>query len=268
MGKNIGVLSCQFEPYIGNRDKNLEKVDELIGQYGDKNIDLVLVPEFFTTGIPKDGFIPEEEKTSYTLDFMKNLAKKYKTNICCGSIIEKEYDKLYNTTYFIDRSGDVTGKYRKIHLFSYFGGNEHLSITKGDKIVVVEADFGVVGLSLCFDIRFPLLYNKLIKAGAEIIVCPNAWCIPKKMNDELTLKQEEIKAFTIARASENLVYFITSSLSGSIGSGLLGAGYSSIVSPRAEILAEANELNQAIYSEIDLSTVRKFKKEFPVYKID
>ena len=161
MGKNIGVLSCQFEPYIGNRDKNLEKVDELIGQYGDKNIDLVLVPEFFTTGIPKDGFIPEEEKTSYTLDFMKNLAKKYKTNICCGSIIEKEHDKLYNTTYFIDRSGDVTGKYRKIHLFSYFGGNEHLSITKGDKIVVVEADFGVVGKEL----------ERLREWGADMVHC-------------------------------------------------------------------------------------------------
>ena len=77
-----------------------------------------------------------------------------------------------------------------------------------------------------------------------------------------------MKAFIVARASENLVYFMSSSLSGSLGSGLKGAGFSSIVSPRAEIMAEAKELNEALYAEIDLSLVRKFKKEFPVYKID
>ena len=264
-----GLLSIQTEPFINNREKNIERVENLIDRHKDKKLDLVLFPEFFSTGIPNSGFVYEIENDSYVLREISRIAKKYNTNICAGSVIEKENDKLYNTMYVIDRNGDIAAKYRKIHLFSYFGGNEHLTLEKGDKTVTVELDFAIVGLSICFDIRFPLLYNKLIKSGAEVIVCPNAWCVPIKLQNEImSLKQEEMKAFIIARASENLVYFMSSSLSGSLGSGLKGAGFSSIVSPRAEIMAEAKELNEALYAEIDLSLVRKFKKEFPVYKID
>ncbi|MCD7879855.1 MAG: hypothetical protein LUG16_07985 [Candidatus Gastranaerophilales bacterium] len=235
-----------------------------------KPLDMVLLPEFFSTGISHKGFLElnEEENASPALDFIAFLSKKYNTNILAGTIIEKEGDRLYNTSYIINRSGKIEAKYRKNHLFNYFGGNEGAVITKGECITLAELDFAKIGMSICFDIRFPIHFNKLIKAGAEIIVCPNAWCAPKKEPEIAKIRKEELRAFMIARGSENLVYFAGSSLQGNLGDGLIGAGNSIIVSPFGEVLAFANKQNEGIYAEIDLEIVRKLKAEFPVYNIN
>lgn len=266
-----GVLSLQFEPRINNKEKNFETVSSLISHFKDKKLDLILLPEFFSTGISHDGFIKlaEYENSSETIKFISSIAKEYNTNICMGTIIEKENDKFYNTSYVINRKGEIEGKYRKIHLFSYLGGHEDEVITKGDKLSTIKLDFATVGLSVCFDIRFPLHFNKLMKMGAEIMLCPNAWCVPSNISKEaLNIKKQEMRAFAISRASENLVYFIGSSMNGKLGSGLISCAESVIVSPDAEILAVAQDKNDAIYSEIDLDLVRNYKKTFPVYKID
>lgn len=270
MNSKVNILSCQFEPRINNKKKNYDIVYEFLSSITSE-IDLLVLPEFFSTGITNDGFIKlaEAEEQSETIEFFAKIAKKYNTNVCLGTIIEKDGDDFYNTSYFLNRNGEILDKYRKIHLFSYMGGNEHLTVCSGDEIKVVEFDFGRIGASICFDIRFPLHYNKLIKMGAEIIVCPNAWCIPMNFDDKISqIKTKEMEAFSISRASENLVYFVTSSLQGKLGSGLKSCSNSMIVSPYGEVLAVAKEKNQAIFSQIDLSLVRKLKKEFPVYKID
>ncbi len=270
MNSKIGVLSLALEPRINNKEKNFQIVSDLISSIVNK-IDLIVLPEFFSTGISNEGFIKlaEIENNSETINYFSKIAKKYDTNICLGSIIEKENDNFYNTSYFLNRQGEIVEKYRKIHLFSYFGGNEHLTVKSGNEIKVVDFDFGRVGASICFDIRFPIHFNKLIKMGAEVIVCPNAWCLPINFDDKISLiKTKEMESFSISRASENLVYFITSSIQGKLGSGLKSCSNSFIVSPYGEILAKSSKTNEAIYSQIDLALVRKLKNEFPVYKID
>ena len=169
-----GILNIQVKPIIGNKELNLKKIEHYIKKYSDKNLDLVVFPEFFSTGISHEQFLnyPEDENGGDTIAFIQELAKKYNTNIIAGTVIEKSADKLYNTSFIIDRNGNIIDKYRKIHLFNYMGGTEGERITPGDREVVVDFDFGKVGLGICFDIRYPLHYNKLIKKGADIIVLP------------------------------------------------------------------------------------------------
>ncbi len=161
-----GILSIQFEPVLNEIDKNLKKVKTIIENFvkenGNKKLDLIVLPEFFTTGVshkyvdfptPKDGGAP--------IEFVANFAKKYSVNIAAGTIITKEDEKLYNTMFVLNREGKTIAKYNKIHLFKYFGGTENLRITPGEnKPVVVDLDFAKVGLAICFDIKYPLHYTK------------------------------------------------------------------------------------------------------------
>lgn len=266
-----GILALQYEPRINNVEKNLMTVDFLVQNCKEK-IDLIVLPEFFSTGISHQGFIEhaENEENPKVLNFLSNLAKRNGSNVVGGTIIEKEGNNFYNTSYFFDRKGEIKGKYRKVHLYSYFGGTEDEVITQGNNSpVVIEADFAKIGLSICFDLRFPLHFNKLMKMGAEIIVCPNAWCLPmNSANYEFELKKREMKAFSITRAVENLCYFAASSFKGNLGSGLKSCSNSIIVSPAGEILAIGDENTSSIYTTADTELLRNLRKEFPVDKID
>lgn len=265
-----GILSLQFEPVLNNVEENLKKTGMLIEKFVKENpekpLDLIVFPEFFTTGVshaytdnpmPSSGGAP--------IEFAAKMAQKYNTNIAAGTVITKEDGgkNLYNTMFIIDRAGKTIGKYNKIHLFKYFGGTENEKITPGNKPVVVDLDFGKLGLSICFDIKYPLHYKKLAQMGAELIVSPSAWAFLKSVKGQKELNTRVFKALSIARATENLVYFITSNQCGEAGP-LGNTGYSMIVSPTVEILANAEEKECGIYAEVDLELVREFKRTTPV----
>lgn len=261
------ILSIQLHPELGDKKTNLNKVKKILDEYYDKDLDLVLLPEFFSTGIHHQSMIeePENETGGETIALIGEFAKKHNTNIIAGSVIEKSDNVLYNTSFVIDRCGHIMDKYRKIHLFSYLGGTENERITAGFEEKVVELDFAKVGLSICFDIRYPMHYRKLIQNGAEIIVCPTAWC---SLHNEKELMIQNWKAFNIARACESLVYIISSNNVGGINDIITNTGNSLIVAPTGKILANAEEKECGIFAEIDLNIVRSFKKTYPVAQID
>ncbi len=266
-----GILNIQFTPKAGDKEASLKKVEDFISGYCDKELDLIVVPEFFSTSIDDYTMInaPEDENGGIVIDFLKKVAKKYHTNIICGSVMEKCGEKLYNTCFVLDRDGEIVGKYRKIHLFNYFGGNEGTYTEAGEKPLVVELDFALVGVSLCFDIKFPMLYRELIKRGAEIIVSPSAWSIPKKVSD----KEKEVcintwQAMNICRATENLVYFITSNLVGNTNPFCESIGNSMIVGPMGEVIKNLGTQETAAYADLDMSVIYNFKKTVPVAMID
>ena len=271
MGRTAGILSIQLKPVLTDKAANIEKVKNLIEQFCDKTLDLVVIPEFFSTGVDHKSMTGEPEDTNggETIETLSCLAKRFNTNIVCGSVIEKDGDKLYNTTFVLDRSGKIVAKYRKIHLYRFFGGTEDTYITPGEAEVVVELDFARIGLSTCFDIKYPMHFKKLIKMGAEIIVAPAAWCNlnsaseQDKANFALTWR-----SMNICRAAESLVYFVSSDQTGKIDNFLYAAGNSMIVSPFGVVEADAGTDESAIHSEINLETVRELKATAPVYNID
>lgn len=266
-----GILSLQYRQVFGDKSANLRKIKQMIKENSDKKLDLVVLPEFFSTGICDEAFVqaPENPDGGDTIKFVSDLAVKYNTNIISGSVIEKDGDKLYNTMFVIDRNGKTVAKYRKIHLFGYMGGNEDKTITPGNEEVVIDLDFARVGLSICFDIRYPLHHRKLAQKGAEIIVSPSAFSCLTSLSDEE--KNDFInmwRSFNTVRAAENIIYFVSSNLFGLSYSYLYSIGNSMISDYNGKVLADAKEDETAIYYDINLSAAERMRRNYPACNID
>lgn len=266
-----GILSVQFNPILGDKDANFEKIEEIIHQHSEDNLDLVVLPEFFSTGICDKEFItsPEDENGGEIIKKLQETAQRYNTNIVAGSVIELSKGKRYNTCFVINRQGEIVGKYRKIHLYNFAGGNEDKYLTAGDEVVVVDLDFAKVGISLCFDIKFPLLYKKLIQKGAEIIVSPSAWSTLSAFSEKV--KSDFIKTWqsmNICRAAETLTYFITANLVGKAEYNVISVGNSMICDPLGTVVAGCDTYESGVFAEIDLSIVRDFKRLYPVSEME
>ena len=267
-----GILNIQLEPVLGDKEKNIQKVNDFIKKYAGEKLDLVVLPEFFSTGVHQESFEnkPEDTNGGMVIKALSEMARKYKTNIVCGTVIEKEEDKLYNTSFVLNRDGEIVGKYRKLHLFKFFLFNEDKYLTSGNlPPLVADLDFAKVGVSVCFDIKYPMLYKNLIKMGAEIIVSPSAWI---KLTS-LTEKEKEDRlmcwrSLNITRAAESLVYFITSNLAGKPSNALYSLGNSMITNPFGEVESIQGNTEGADYKNIDLTLVRELKQSVPVAFID
>ncbi len=257
----VNVLSVQIRPKIGQMQKNLEKVKDFIEKNAALNPDLILMPEFFNTGISVPEFqkLAQDPQKNEVLEFFKEVAKEHKSYVLAGAIIEREGEKLYNTSRLIDRNGEEIAKYRKIHLFDSFGGQEDTYCTPGNEFVVVDTDFGKVGLSICFDIKFPNQYIELVKRGAEVILEPAAWSAPNQM---LATATEEWILMNRARAMDNMVYFVSSNLCGKVDSFLSSCGHSMIVSPNGQVLSDAGSEDGIAAAQIDMEFLRLLRTQF------
>ncbi len=268
-----GILNVQLKPTIGDKEINIKKVEHFIKKYSDKKLDLVVLPEFFSTGVDHKSFLnsPEDELGGETISKICELANKYNTNIVAGTVIERTNDKLYNTSFAISREGKILEKYRKIHLFNYMGGTEGDRITPGDRYVVVGFDFAKVGMAICFDMRYPQQFKKLAQMGAEIIVLPTAWIVPNEVyqdKDALCFAQDTWIAMNKTRAFDNLVYVVSCNQTGQVNSEMGGIGNSMIVAPTSQILANAKNDQAAVYADIDLEIVKYYKTIYPIANID
>ena len=264
-----GILTLQYKQIPGNKKANILKVTEMLAANSDKELDLVILPEFFSTGIYDEMYTDTEPADGgETVKAISLLAKKYKTNIISGTVVEKDGDKLYNTMYVLDREGKTVGKYRKIHLFAYMGGTEDKALTPGSKEVILDLDFARVGLSICFDIRYPLHHRKLAQGGAEIIVSPSAFSYPASLSDEDKASFINTwRAMNITRATENLVYFVTSNLFGKSYPYLYSIGNSMISDPWGRVLGDAKDEETAVYADISLLAGKDIRKVYPACHI-
>lgn len=270
----VGILDIQFEPVIGNKKRNLEIVEDFISKNSEKSLDLVVLPEFFSTGINHEVFVnsPEDDKGGNVIKEVQKWAVKYNVNIIAGTIIESVGGKLYNTSFAIGRSGNILAKYRKIHLYNYLGGTEGDRITAGKEPVVVDFDFGKVGIGICYDIRYPMHYKKLVQMGAEIIVLPTAWVVPSDIYEDihaLKYAKDMWVALNRTRAFDNMVYCVCSNQIGRISDKISAIGSSMIISPTAEVLSSCHaKKSAALYAEIDLELVKALKSVYPIAFID
>lgn len=262
-----GVLSVQFNPIMSNKGTNLERIEKCIRENLDKNLDLIVFPEFFSTGINHKSFQkdPEDENGGNTIKVVQGYAKKYCVNIISGTVITKSNDNFYNTSFAIDRSGQILNKYNKIHLYCYEGGTEDKRITPGNDYVVVDFDFGKIGMAICYDIRYPCQFRKLSQMGAEIITVPSFWLTKSHLlqsEKDIWLSMNKIRAY------DNLLYIVSSNTVGRVDDNHESIGNSCIVSPNGEILQNAQSKETAIFEMLDLDIVRQYKKTYPISSIN
>lgn len=261
---NVKIALCQMN-VIDNKDENLKKATSMINQSVEDNPDFVVLPEMFNCPYSNDKFIEyaEEEKTSKTLSKISQLAFENKVYILAGSIPEKENGKLYNTSYLFDKTGEIIAKHRKMHLFDIdvkgkITFKESDVLTAGDDFTIADTEFGKIGIGICYDVRFPELARIMAQNGAKILFYPGAF--------NMTTGPAHWELLFKSRALDNQVYCVGVAPALNEDASYHSFGHSIITSPWGEILAEADEKENLIISEIDLSEIEKIREELPLLK--
>ena len=257
----VKLLAIQMESVIGDLEKNILKTNNLLKKtLSGKKADFVFLPEVWTTGWECSVFedCAEDINSSKAIQMLKSAALKYKTNIIGGSVILKDENGNYtNTCPVINRKGELVCTYNKNHLFSYYGCDEGKYITAGEKPVMVSLDGIKIGLSICYDIRFPELYRAYRIAGADLMVNMAAWGANKKIPWD---------SMTTSRAVENQTYFVALTQTGTLMNGSKNLGHSMIIDYKGDILSEINYKEGGIYAEIDLEEMYKFRDKCTILK--
>ncbi len=256
----IKVLIIQLETIAGDIEKNIKKVEQLLLESNYNKADLIVLPELWTTGWDCPNFhkYSEELYTSRTYTFLKNIAIKYNSNIIGGSsILHKQNKKDRNTCLIFDRKGSLTAVYDKYHLFSHRGQAEGTYLEEGDNPLLINTDIGKIGISICYDIRFPELFRLYAFNGADLIVNMAAW--PKSYIDEyITLAK--------ARAIENQIYCISCCLTGKINDSFNFSGNSFIADYKGRVIAKLNEEEKVLFKELDIEEMIQYRKQMPILK--
>mgnify|MGYP001566127226 FL=1 len=197
-----------------------------------------------------------------TADLMARLARDLGIYLLSGSVLEEipGSSKAYNTSLLFDPKGNAIALYRKIHLFDVDIENGVTTIESetrqpGEEVVVAETEFCPMGLTICYDLRFPELYRALVVKGAQVIFVPSAFtAFTGEAHWEPLLR---------ARAIENQVYIIAPDQIGKNPRSFATYGNSMIVDPWGRVLARASDLPTVIFAEIDLDYLAKVRAELP-----
>jgi len=250
-------------------DRNLEAVLALVRRAAEEGADYVQTPE--QTGIMEldRGKLFEQitdEANDKVLAALRQLAGELGIWLHIGSLaIRISDDQAANRAFVIAPTGDIVARYDKIHMFDVDlpGGEtyrESRTYRPGGAAVVADLPWARLGLSICYDIRFPYLYRALAKAGATVLTAPAAFT---KVTGEA-----HWDVLQRARAIENGAFVITAAQGGMHENGRATYGHSMIVAPWGEILAEAGTEPDVIVAEIDLARVDEARERVPALTHD
>ena len=247
---------------------NLERSERLIRKAVRQKANLIITPEVSSKFSLNKKRLLEVSTTmnndSYLLG-IKRLAKKYKKWILIGSLIIKNKKKLLNRSVLVDDKGKIKTFYDKIHMYDarlsksekYF---ESKTFRPGKNIKVVKLPWGKLGLSICYDLRFPNMYRKMSKKGAIFLSIPSAFTETTGKRHWHTLLK--------ARAIENFSYVFAPGQAGKHCNGRKTYGHSMIVSPDGKILKELGKREGVITTTIDPKKPYKLRKTIPSVYFD
>ena len=244
---------------------NLKEAARLIDIAVTKGAKLVVLPEYFCIMGMKDAdkvVLREEEGSGPIQEFLSKAAKSHGIWLVGGSVplVSSRPDKVKNSCLVYDDSGKQVARYDKIHLFNLKFGKEHYAeeetIEAGTKVVTLESPFGRIGLSICYDLRFPELYRSMEKVN--IILAPSAFTsFTGKAHWEVLVR---------ARAIENMAYMIAPAQVGRHINGHETYGDSMIVDPWGVILDHLPKGPGVVLANINLSYQKNLRNSFPALK--
>ncbi len=246
------VTSLQLEMNDNLFQSGVDSIDRLLDNVPES--DLIMLPEMWPVGFFNfNRYIAQCEPIDGPLvNTFRNKAIQRDCFIHMGSFVEKADLGLFNTSLLFDNNGKIVARYRKMHLFGYESQEQQL-LTPGSDVVVAETPFAKIGLSTCYDLRFPELFRKMVDKGASVFLVTSAW--PK-------VRSEAWKLFNKARAHENLSFLISCNCAGS-NNGNRYAGNSMFVSPMGEVLKAAGEEGATLTFEIDPEEANSIRSSFP-----
>jgi predicted amidohydrolase len=243
---------------------NLQFLEAYFRTAKEENIKLIVLPENFALmGFMEDDkfLVAEEFGKGIIQDTVSKLARQFQLWVIAGTIpIRTSGRKIRASSLVFDEKGRCVARYDKIHLFDvriseHEVHQETATIERGENVVVVDTPIGRVGLSVCYDLRFPELYQSLREKGAEIFTVPSAFtAVTGLAHWEILLR---------ARAIENLAYVVAPNQCGTHENGRQTYGHSMLIEPWGKIIQEQHLTNGLIYADIDLQRLRQLRKQFP-----
>ena len=262
-GRKLRVAAIQMSS-TPDKEGNKETAEALIREAVSAGADLVALPELWSCHGFDEAYRENAEPVpGPTTDFLGELARELGVYVLGGSILEGDpgAQRLSNTSTFFDPSGEMTAVYRKIHLFDVkVSDREYLesaNIAPGSEIVTAKAGAATLGLSVCYDVRFPELYRLLALRGAEILAVPAAFTLQTgKDHWELLLR---------ARAVENQAFVVAPAQWGQKADGRWTYGRSMIVDPWGTVLATCPDRDGHALATMDLDYLDRFRAEFPAF---
>jgi nitrilase len=249
-------------PYVSANLSEAERLIEIAANQGAK---LVVLPEYFAImGLKESDKVAarEEDGKGPIQDFLSKTAKKHKIWLIGGSVplVSNFPNKVRNSCLVFDDKGKQVARYDKIHLFGLKLGNEHYTeektIEAGDTIKVIDSPFGKIGLSICYDLRFPELYRAM--GEVNIIVVPSAFTD--------TTGKAHWESLIRARAIENLSYVIAPAQGGYHISGRETHGNSMIVDPWGVVLDRLPRGSGVVMATMNPKYQESLRKSLPALK--
>jgi predicted amidohydrolase len=243
--------------------ENLAAADGLTRAAAADGAQLIVLPEKWTAiGSEDDLRAAAESLDGAAVAWARSIARELSVDLVAGSILERVpgQDKPANTCVHVDPQGELRAVYRKIHMFDVEVGGRAYRESEleqpGEEIVTSQAGDGVeLGLSICYDLRFPELYRILAVRGARIVTLPAAFT--------LTTTREHWEVLLRARAIENQVFMIAANQVGEHPAGQHSGGRSMIVDPWGVVLAQAADRVGHIVAELDLERQLEIRARLP-----
>lgn len=263
MRESVTVSAIQMNSQ-SDKAANMRRALALIGVAADRGAQLIGLPEVVNfLGPAALATAMAETIPGPTIEEFQSAAQQHSIHLLAGSILETNPvnpAKPFNTSCLIAPSGEIIGKYRKIHLFDVdlpreFTYRESDERSAGDQPVVVETPVGKIGLSICYDVRFPELYRQLVGQGAEIVFVPAAFTMQTGRDHWHVLLR--------ARAIENQVFTIAPAQTGAKLEGLVCYGRSLIINPWGTVLAQAEDGETVITAELNFDTLSSVRGKLP-----
>jgi predicted amidohydrolase len=246
-----------------DREHNLATADRLTRAAASAGAELVVLPEKWAVlGTPQETAAGAEPFDGPALSWARDAARELGIDLVAGSIAERVpgREKGSNTSVHVGPDGDVRAVYRKIHMFDVeVGGRTYRESEHeegGDEIVLSETAHGVeLGLTICYDLRFPELYRILAIRGARVITVPSAFTLATTRDHWETLLR--------ARAIEDQAFMIAANQIGEHATGYRSGGRSMIVDPWGVVLAQAPDGETFITAELDLDRQAEIRRSLP-----
>jgi predicted amidohydrolase len=259
-GLNVAIIQMNSQ---GDRRANIAAALDLIDRAAATSARLVALPEVWPYLGP-DDVIREQAETipGPITDHLAQRARRHGIYIHGGSIYEKRPGDpgMYNTTFVIDPTGEIIARYSKIHMFDVVLDGvaeyrESATVTPGDEVVVTEIDGILVGLAICYDLRFPELFRILALEGAQAIMLPAAFT--------LMTGKDHWEPLIRARAIENELYMIAPAQWGTHPPGNWCYGRSMVVDPWGTVVTTASDGVGIAYATVDPSRVETVRRQIP-----
>lgn len=246
---------------------NEAQVFGLLEEAGAAGADLAALPEVW----PCQGSASEVRLAAEPLDGPRRerlaaAARRHGMWVHGGSVLELDGERIFNTSLLFDRDGEVVATYRKIHLFDADppGGlpsRESFLYSAGDEVVTAETEFGRVGLSICYDVRFPELYRSLAMQGATVVFVPSAF--------RFETGKDHWEVLLRARAIEDQVFVVAAGQWGTWGPPgreRRNFGDSLVADPWGRVVARAPEGVGLTLAELDLEEITRVREALPALR--